>query len=46
MATVPLGGYFEQEIARDLALPASDRVLYLGLCGASLAFAPLTTANG
>ena len=33
LATVPLGGYFEQEIARAFALPAGDRVLYLGLCG-------------
>lgn len=33
LATVPLGGYFEQEVARILALPAGDRVLYLGLCG-------------
>jgi SagB-type dehydrogenase family enzyme len=34
LATVPLGGYFEQEIARVFALPGGDRVLYLGLCGA------------
>ncbi len=33
LATVPLGGYFEQEIARAFALPAGDLVLYLGLCG-------------
>jgi SagB-type dehydrogenase family enzyme len=33
LATVPLGGYFEQEIARAFALPTGDRVLYLGLCG-------------
>jgi len=31
--TLPLGGFFEQEIARQLALPASDVVLYLLLCG-------------
>jgi SagB-type dehydrogenase family enzyme len=31
--TLPLGGFFEQEIARHLALPASDAVLYLLLCG-------------
>jgi SagB-type dehydrogenase family enzyme len=33
LATVPLGGYFEQDIARSFAMPAGDRVLYLGLCG-------------
>ena len=32
-ATVPLGGFFEGEVARALALPAGDAVLYLGLCG-------------
>ncbi len=33
LATVPLGGYFEQEIARAFALPAGDRVPYVGVCG-------------
>ncbi len=33
LATVPLGGYFEGELARRLLLPASDEVLYVGLCG-------------
>lgn len=33
LATVPLGGFFEREIARAFALPSEDRVLYLGLCG-------------
>ena len=34
LATVPLGGFFEQDLARAFALPATDRVLYIGLCGA------------
>jgi SagB-type dehydrogenase family enzyme len=34
LVTVPLGGYFERDIARRLALPRSDLILYLGLCGA------------
>jgi SagB-type dehydrogenase family enzyme len=33
LSTVPLGGALEPEIARELALPASDAVLYAGLCG-------------
>lgn len=33
LCTLPLGGFFEREIARHLALPASDEVLYLLLCG-------------
>jgi SagB-type dehydrogenase family enzyme len=33
LATVPLGGFFEREIAVELGLPASDVVLYAGLCG-------------
>jgi SagB-type dehydrogenase family enzyme len=33
LAILPLGGFFEQEIARHLALPAGDAVLYLLLCG-------------
>lgn len=36
LSTVPLGGYFESEIAAQFALPEGDAVLYLGLCG----FAP------
>ena len=36
LATVPLGGYFEQEIARAFALPATDLILYLGACGRAL----------
>ena len=35
LATVPLGGYRESAVARELALPASDVVLYLGVCGAA-----------
>jgi hypothetical protein len=31
--TVPLGVFFEQEIARRLSLPADDVVLYLGVLG-------------
>lgn len=33
LATVPLGGYFEQQIARELKLPEHDSVLYVGICG-------------
>src|SRR5439155_6915811 len=33
LTTVPLGGYFEGELARWLGLLASDEVLYAGLCG-------------
>src|SRR5262249_41310128 len=33
LATVPLGGYFERDIARQLRLPATDQVLYVGVCG-------------
>jgi SagB-type dehydrogenase family enzyme len=33
LCTLPLGGFFEQEIARRLVLPARDEVLYLLLCG-------------
>jgi SagB-type dehydrogenase family enzyme len=31
--TVPLGAFFEQDIARRLALPADDVVLYVGMLG-------------
>jgi SagB-type dehydrogenase family enzyme len=31
--TVPLGGFFEREVARQFHLPHTDLVLYLGLCG-------------
>ena len=34
--TVPLGGFFEQDIARRMALPADDTVLYLGIFGRTL----------
>jgi SagB-type dehydrogenase family enzyme len=30
---LPLGGFFEQEVARHLVLPSDDAVLYLLLCG-------------
>jgi SagB-type dehydrogenase family enzyme len=33
LATVPLGGYFERDIARRIGLPRSDLVLYVGVCG-------------
>lgn len=33
LTTVPLGGCLEQEVARELRLPASDHVLYAGVCG-------------
>ncbi len=35
LCTVPVGGAFEREIARPLDLPATDAVLYLGVCGRS-----------
>lgn len=31
--TVPLGGFFERQISRELKLPASDVVLYVGIAG-------------
>jgi SagB-type dehydrogenase family enzyme len=37
LGSLPLGGFFEREIAGRLALPASDEVLYLLLCGNSAA---------
>jgi SagB-type dehydrogenase family enzyme len=37
LATVPLGGYFEREVARAFALPDGDLVLYVGVCGKALA---------
>jgi len=33
LCALPLGGFFEREIARHLVLLASDEVLYLLLCG-------------
>jgi SagB-type dehydrogenase family enzyme len=33
LATVPLGGFFEADLARRLALPATDEVLYAGVVG-------------
>jgi SagB-type dehydrogenase family enzyme len=33
LATVPLGGYLEHDVARRLVLPRSDLVLYVGVCG-------------
>jgi SagB-type dehydrogenase family enzyme len=33
LSTVPLGGCFENEIARTLRLPKGDAVLYVGVCG-------------
>lgn len=33
LVTVPLGGYFERDIARQFLLPSTDLVLYVGLCG-------------
>jgi len=35
LATVPMGGALEPEVARALSLPASDAVLYVALCGTS-----------
>jgi len=33
LVTVPLGGYLEQDLARALVLPATDVVVYVGVCG-------------
>jgi len=33
LVTLPLGGFLEAALARRLALPATDDVLYAGLCG-------------
>jgi SagB-type dehydrogenase family enzyme len=33
LCTVPLGGFLERAIERELQLPEYDRVLYVGLCG-------------
>jgi hypothetical protein len=33
LCALPLGGFFEREIARQMVLPASHEVLYLLLCG-------------
>jgi SagB-type dehydrogenase family enzyme len=34
LSVVPLGGFYEEPIARALALPGSDAVLYAAACGA------------
>jgi SagB-type dehydrogenase family enzyme len=33
LVTIPLGGFFEADLAARLHLPPTDEVLYLGLCG-------------
>ena len=33
LVTIPLGGFLEGEIARELQLLGNDRVLYCGVCG-------------
>jgi SagB-type dehydrogenase family enzyme len=33
LTTVPLGGFFEREVARELLLPETDLVLYTAVCG-------------
>lgn len=33
LCTVPLGGSLEREIAGQFALPATDSILYVGVCG-------------
>ena len=33
LCTVPLGGFFERDIARQLLLLRTDLVLYVGVCG-------------
>lgn len=34
--TLPLGGFFERELARALRLAPGDWVLYVGACGEAL----------
>jgi SagB-type dehydrogenase family enzyme len=41
LSTVPLGGYLEREIADAFLLPATDRVLYVGVCGFPASSAPV-----
>lgn len=33
LCTLPLGGFFEKSIAKELYLPNTDFILYLGACG-------------
>jgi SagB-type dehydrogenase family enzyme len=33
LTTLPLGGCFEREVARELELPPGDMVLYAAVCG-------------
>ena len=33
LCTLPLGGFFEDELARAFVLPETDEVLYVGACG-------------
>lgn len=33
LVTLPLGGFFEEAVAKELYLPTSDVVLYVGVCG-------------
>jgi SagB-type dehydrogenase family enzyme len=40
LVTVPLGGFFERDLARRLLLPATDEVLYVGACGSRPARSP------
>jgi SagB-type dehydrogenase family enzyme len=35
LTTVPLGGFFERELAKRLTLLETDEVLYVGACGAT-----------
>jgi nitroreductase len=36
LATVPLGGCLDREVAEAFQLPPTDRVLYAGVCGRRL----------
>jgi SagB-type dehydrogenase family enzyme len=36
LVTVPLGGFFERDLARRLMLLETDEVLYVGVCGSTL----------
>jgi SagB-type dehydrogenase family enzyme len=35
LVTIPLGGFFERDLARRMRLPRTDVVLYTGVCGAA-----------
>jgi SagB-type dehydrogenase family enzyme len=46
LVTLPLGGVFEREVARELKLPANDLILYEGVCGRPIAARPRIKNSG